>query len=316
MKRGVYRVINRRQAIILMALVFAVAFIAVALISSIPAVFTSVIKNPDMNKPICCTDRSDNVLSLTFDTSRGDEQIEPILRTLKQHSIKSTFFVTGEWAERCFSSIKKLADSGQEIMNASDKSVGMTSLFENDVIYHINAGSDKIQAITGKRPILFRPPDGEYDDNLLESLALLEIYPIGWDVDSLDIKGFDTDAIVKRVVSQAASGSIIRLNADGENTPDVLPDIIKQLKQKGYTFIPVSEIIHKDNYTINRFGRQITLDRHKIYNAGTVKTVPYALKTNNTCIFLVFYGKLLRNRSGEPVCAPVFNNLRPLEGKS
>ena len=261
MIRGVYHVINRRQAIILLAVVFVIAALSVTLVSSIPAVLTSVITDPDTNKPICCTDRADNVLCLTFDTSRADEQIDPLLKILAQNNIKATFFVTGEWAERCFNSMKKLVDSGQEVMNASDKPSGMTSLFENDTINLINAGGDKIQAITGKRPIFFRPPDGEYDDNLLETLALLDIYPIGWDVESFDIKGLDTGAIIKRVVSQSASGSIIRFNTDGKNTLDALPSVIKQLNQKGYTFIPMSEMIHKDNYTINRLGRQISLGK-------------------------------------------------------
>ena len=258
MLRWNYRVINRRQAVLLLGLLFAAAVLLVLVVSAVPAVFTSYIIDSDNPSPICCTDRADHVICLTFDAARGNKSIDAIDELLKQYHIKATFFVTGEWAERCPDSMQRLLESGQEIMSASDHSAGLTSLLEDETINLINAGNDKIQAITGKRPVLFRSPDGKYDDNLLEALAMLEMMPIRWDVDSFDYTGLDEEGIIKRVVSQSASGSIIRFNADGKNTLDALPQSIEKLKEKGFRFIPVSEMVYQKNYSINRQGRQIS----------------------------------------------------------
>ena len=53
------------------------------------------------------------------------------------------------------------------------------------------------------------------------------------------------------------SGSILLFHNDLENTTEALPQILTQLKSDGYEFVPVSELIYWDNYTIDSAGKQI-----------------------------------------------------------
>ncbi|RDU22224.1 polysaccharide deacetylase family protein [Anaerosacchariphilus polymeriproducens] len=84
-------------------------------------------------------------------------------------------------------------------------------------------------------------------------------YTIQWDVDSLDWKDYGADAIVKKVCEHKnlKNGSIILLHNGATYTPDALEDVIDTLKEKGYDFVPISELIIKDDYHIDFTGKQI-----------------------------------------------------------
>ena len=77
--------------------------------------------------------------------------------------------------------------------------------------------------------------------------------------DSLDWKKPDPAAIAKKVVNSVKSGSIVLFHNDLENTTEALPQILEQLSQKGYEFVPVSELIYTENYTIDPNGMQIPI---------------------------------------------------------
>jgi len=76
-------------------------------------------------------------------------------------------------------------------------------------------------------------------------------------VDSLDWKNPGKDAIINRVVDKCKNGSIILMHNGTEQTANALPDMIKKLKEKGFEFVPTSELIYKDAYTIDHAGMQI-----------------------------------------------------------
>ena len=74
--------------------------------------------------------------------------------------------------------------------------------------------------------------------------------------DSLDWKDLSAADITKRVTSKVQPGSIVLFHNAAKNTPEALPSIIEYLLQEGYTFVPISEIILKGEYTIDHTGRQ------------------------------------------------------------
>jgi len=74
--------------------------------------------------------------------------------------------------------------------------------------------------------------------------------------DSLDWKDLSAAEITDRVVSRTKSGSIVLFHNAAKHTPEALPSIIEALQAQGYTFCKVSEMIYKENYTINHERRQ------------------------------------------------------------
>jgi len=254
-----YQVLSRRNAVILLVALFSLSVLLGLFITKIPSVLTSITESNSKRMPVCSTDRSDNVVCLTFDAAGSNQSVKELVRLLSRSGVKATFFVTGDFADRCLDSIELLYKNGHEIMNASDDSTAMISLKKEKSIKRINRCGDVIQAMTGKRPTLFRPPGGEYDASLLETVCELDMLPVKWDVDSYDSMGLDPEGIEKRVTSLAASGSILRFSIDGEHTLEALPTVIQKLKGKGYFFIPVSNMVYREDYVINHEGRQISM---------------------------------------------------------
>ncbi len=117
----------------------------------------------------------------------------------------------------------------------------------------------KVQELTGYEMFLFRPPYGDYDNAVVNVAKDCGYYTIQWDVDSLDWKDYGVDSIIKTVTQHKhlGNGSIVLCHNGAKYTAEALDTLIATLKNEGYTFVPISELIYKDNYHMNHEGRQI-----------------------------------------------------------
>lgn len=207
--------------------------------------------------PIYCVDKGEEkVASLTFDAAWGNEDTQQLIDILGEYQVHVTFFVVGEWAEKYPESVKALQDAGHEIMNHSSDHAYFSKLTADQIMRNINACNEKVAAVTGVTPTLFRPPYGDYDDETINTVRSMGMYPIQWSVDSLDWKNPGSQAITDRVLKQAKPGSIILFHNAAKDTPGALPAIIEALQSKGYSLVPVSQLIYTENYTIDHTGMQ------------------------------------------------------------
>lgn len=208
--------------------------------------------------PIYNVDKGeDKVCSITFDAAWDDLDTDKLIEILNKYQVKATFFMVGSWVEKYPESVKKFASNGHEIMNHSDSHPHINQLSEEKVKEEITKCADKIEAATGKRPDLFRGPYGEYNNTVLRAAEAVGNKTIQWDVDSLDWKDLAADDIVARVTKRVKPGSIILFHNGAKNTPEALPQILEKLIADGYRFVPVGELILRENYTIDHRGRQI-----------------------------------------------------------
>lgn len=210
--------------------------------------------------PIYCVQRNDKVVSLTFDAAWGDDHTQALLNVLNRYNIKATFFLVSTWVDAYPNWVKTLADSGMEVNNHSSTHPHLNQFSYAGVQAEVNGCSDKIQAITGVRPTLFRCPYGEYNDTVIRAVRDLGVTPIQWDVDSLDWSGNSASDITNRVLSKVKPGSIILFHNDGAHTTEALPGIIETLFAQGYSIVPVSKNIYSGSYRIDEStGTQIPL---------------------------------------------------------
>ena len=75
--------------------------------------------------------------------------------------------------------------------------------------------------------------------------------------DSLDWRGLTCEQMLERIIPKTKSGDIILFHNDTAHTSESLDKILTELKKKGFNFLKVSDLIYKDNYTIDHTGRQI-----------------------------------------------------------
>ena len=201
-------------------------------------------------------ERDGKFVSLSFDAAWGNEDTQMLIDILAKYNVKATFFVVGEWVDKYPESVKALHDAGHEVMNHSNAHPHMAKLTAKQIIDEVNRCSDKIEAVTGVRPTLFRCPYGEYDDNVIGTVNGMGLTAVQWDTDSLDWKKLTAGEIYKRVSSKVQPGSIVLFHNAGLHTPEALPSIIEYLLAEGYTIVPISEILLTGNTYIDHTGRQ------------------------------------------------------------
>ena len=206
--------------------------------------------------PIYSVERDNKTVALSFDAAWGNEDTQQLIDILTDHGVKATFFLVGQWVDRYPESVKALADAGMDVMNHSDDHAHFSQLSEQDIISNVNACNDKIEAITGTRPTLFRCPYGEYDNHVVSAVNSMGMHVIQWNVDSLDWKELSAQEITARVTKQVVPGSIILFHNAALHTPEALPGIIEYLQQEGYEILPVSQLILSGDTVIDHTGRQ------------------------------------------------------------
>ena len=252
MKKKILRLLKKKKLVTCLCLVLTVVMIFAAVNS--PAIVG--VSATTRQLPIYCVQRDNKAVSLTFDAAWGNEDTELLIDILAKYGIHATFFVVGEWVDKYPESVKALSDAGHEVMNHSNDHAHFSRLSAEEIISNINACNDKIEAITNVRPSYFRPPYGEYDDNVISTLSGMGMYSIQWDVDSLDWKDLPADEIQKRVLSGVESGSIVLFHNAAKNTPAALPGIIEGLLSDGYEIVPISQILLQGDYEMDHTGRQ------------------------------------------------------------
>ena len=206
--------------------------------------------------PIYCVQREQKLVAISFDAAWGNEDTQQLIDILNKYEVNATFFLVGDWVDKYPESVKALADNGNEVMNHSTSHAHFSKLSANDIVSDISSCNDKIEAITGVRPTLFRCPYGEYDDHVISAVNSMGMTAIQWDVDSLDWKDISASEISERVLKRVQPGSIVLFHNAAKHTPEALPGIIESLLADGYTIVPISQILLTGEYTIDHTGRQ------------------------------------------------------------
>ena len=206
--------------------------------------------------PIYSVETAQKRLAITFDCAWGTEYTDAILETLAREGVRATFFMVQFWAEKYPEYVKKIDEAGCEIGTHSATHSYMSRQSEGQIREELRTSCAAIESVTGKKVELFRAPYGDYDDLLVETAQSMGLYTIQWDVDSLDWKDLSAQEIASRILGRAREGSIILCHNNGLHTAEALPAVLCALKNRGYTFVTVGELIVREGYTIDANGRQ------------------------------------------------------------
>ena len=221
------------------------------------AKFVSLKANARLRRiPIYCVETENKAVAVTFDAAWDADDTDRILEILEKHKAKATFFAVGDWLKKYPDRAKKISEAGHEIGNHSDTHPAFSKLGREEITKELNKCNEKIKAITGKDCTLARAPSGDYDNKSIECAEALGLTMIQWSVDSLDWKNLSTAEITQRVLNQCENGSILLFHTGVENTPKALDVILGKLRSDGYQCVTVGELIYKDDYTIDRAGKQ------------------------------------------------------------
>lgn len=195
-------------------------------------------------------------LAISFDATWGTDLTDEILAILAQYDLKTTFFLAGQWVDKYPQYVINIAEAGHEIGNHSYSHPHMNSLSFDGVVTELAKNQAMINDLTDQRSFLFRPPFGEYNNTVIEAADSLGYYTIQWSIDSLDWQNTTADQIYNRVMKDIGSGDIVLFHNAATGTPAALKRIIPDLLDQDYEIVPVSELIHRENYYIDNNGVQ------------------------------------------------------------
>ncbi|EIT84013.1 polysaccharide deacetylase family sporulation protein PdaB [Fictibacillus macauensis ZFHKF-1] len=185
-------------------------------------------------------------IALTFDISWGDHRALPILDTLKKEGIKNcTFFVSAAWAERHPEIVERIVKDGHELESLGYQFKDYTGFEDQQIRRDILTAQEKIKKVSGKTTSLLRPPNGSFDQRVLNVSEKLKHSIVHWSVDTKDWRNPGVNQIVKNATKKVKSGDILLLHASdsAKQTEQALPEIIGKLKSNGYSFVSVEEMI-------------------------------------------------------------------------
>ncbi len=206
--------------------------------------------------PIYRVNTDEKKIAISFDCAWGTDYTDKLLETMKNEQVRCTFFAVEFWVKKHPDYVKKISDAGHEWGTHSATHPYMSKLDKTSVIKELTTSSRAIEDITGKKVEVFRAPYGDYNDTLINTAKELGLFTIQWDVDSLDWKNLSAQEIEKRVLSRVKNGSIVLFHNQGLHTWEALPQIINTLKERGYEFVPIGELIYRENYRILPNGSQ------------------------------------------------------------
>ena len=196
---------------------------------------------------------SQKIVALTFDDGPYPPYTGQILDILKENKIHATFFVIGKNAEKYPELVRRAAAEGHQIGNHTYDHIDLLKADSSKVAAEVDRTNAIILSITGQTPQVIRPPHGFRDAVVMNVLAERGLKVIDWSVMSRDWTKPGADLIVNRTMSQVKNGSIILLH-DGDGvaqadsraqTVEATRRIIHELRQQGYKFVTVNELLQQ-----------------------------------------------------------------------
>ena len=171
----------RRRSAFLHALAMLAAVVLIFWAVNTPAVVGASASRREL--PVYCVQQDEKLVALSFDAAWGNEDTQRLIDILNDYGVNTTFFVVGDWVDRYPESVRALAEAGNEVMNHSSSHAHFSALSTKEITADISACNDKIEAVTGVRPTLFRCPYGEYDDHVIRAVRDLGMTAVQWDVE-------------------------------------------------------------------------------------------------------------------------------------
>ena len=196
--------------------------------------------------------RRKGAVALTFDDGPDPVWTPRILDTLRAHGAKATFFIIGENADVHPELVRRMLREGHEIGNHTFTHPNLSLISAAGTRYQLNATERLIEAITGRRTALFRPPYfGDAEPTTPDELVPISVaqdlgyITVGLRDDPGDWAMPGIDTIVRRSLDQLAHGNVILLHDGGGNryqTVRALGPLIDSLHARGLSLTTVTDL--------------------------------------------------------------------------
>ncbi|WP_405955657.1 polysaccharide deacetylase family protein [Streptomyces phaeochromogenes] len=182
-------------------------------------------------------------VALTFDGGPS-EPTPKLLDILKERKVHATFFLQGKGHTDTYpDTVLRMSREGHETANHTWSHKVLTELSAEEIEAEMKPVQDDVRRITGRAPVLMRPPQGRTGDDVSAVMRKLGLAQVLWSVTAKDYATTDTALITRRVLDQTRRDGIVLLHDRYKGTVPAVPGIIDSLRRRGYTIVTVSQLL-------------------------------------------------------------------------
>lgn len=196
----------------------------------------------------------DKVVALTFDDGPSPVWTPQILDELKKANVKATFFMLGNHVEKYPQVARRAAQEGHEIENHTYDHHVLLYYKTEEIEKEIRDAEKAIKNTTGRTTRYFRPPKAWLMEKEKKKIGEMGYKIVLWSLNSKDWVTFDDKYMVKYILRRVQPGDIILFHDSGgafateggnrEETVKTIPRLVEKLREKGYRFVTVSELLN------------------------------------------------------------------------
>lgn len=191
----------------------------------------------------------DKNIYLTFDNGYEQGYTKSILSILKKHEVPATFFVTGHYVKSEPKLVQQMVEDDHIIGNHSYSHPDFTKMDKQTVKKELDRLENEVAKVTDQKEMVYvRPPRGTFNENTLKWMDELGYIHVFW---SVAFKDWETNQqqgwkyAYDQIMKQAHPGAIVLLHTVSEDNALALEKAIVDLKDRGYRFKSLDELMIK-----------------------------------------------------------------------
>ncbi|WP_310549716.1 polysaccharide deacetylase family protein [Paenibacillus glufosinatiresistens] len=186
-------------------------------------------------------------VALTFDDGPDPAYTPEIADILRRNGGRATFFVIGQELERSADIARMLHVEGHELGNHTQTHASLTALTEAERRAELESADRLLEALTGRRPRLFRPPYLAIDAETARTGAAMGYRAVGAaNLEAEDWRMPGTAHILEHTRSEVRPGSILIFHdglGDRSQTVEAVSVLVPELRKQGYELVTVSRLL-------------------------------------------------------------------------
>jgi peptidoglycan-N-acetylglucosamine deacetylase len=200
-------------------------------------------------KIICKGETDKKEIAISFDDGPAENYTAQILEILKTEEVKATFFCIGNRIAGNEVVLKQIHTDGHIIGNHSYSHHFWFDMYPAKKMQDdLRQMDTEMERVTGLKPKLFRPPYGVTNPNLAKAIKNGGYTPVGWSVRSMDTVINDGKKLLDKISAGINPGAVFIFHDTSKTTLDILPQFIKEVKNKGYNIIPLDKLLALQPY--------------------------------------------------------------------
>jgi peptidoglycan/xylan/chitin deacetylase (PgdA/CDA1 family) len=184
----------------------------------------------------------EKVVALTFDDAPRPETTEQIMTILQREKVPATFFMIGKQVERFPTVVREIEANGFTMGNHTYSHVNLKKVPFEDVVTEYAATNNAVREIVGHGMQFCRPPGGDNSLGVEQAAATVGLRTVLWTDDPSDYAMPGEKAIMDFTLEHLSDGGIILLHDGVDQTIHCLPELIKEIRARGYTIVPLSAL--------------------------------------------------------------------------